>query len=60
MLGNDNDTDGDQLTAEVVHSPDHGTAMLESDGSFSYDPAADYSGADTFRTWPTTEARVRR
>ncbi|MDX2437229.1 MAG: Ig-like domain-containing protein [Acidobacteriota bacterium] len=48
VLGNDNDTDGDQLTAIVVNGPDHGTAVLEPDGSFSYGPAADYSGADTF------------
>ncbi len=48
MLGNDHDTDGDQLTAIVVNGPDHGTAVLEPDGSFSYGPAADYSGADTF------------
>ena len=48
VLANDHDTDGDQLTAEVVHGPDHGSAVLQPDGSFSYDPSSNYSGADTF------------
>ncbi len=48
VLGNDHDADGDPLTASPVHGPDHGTAVLDPDGSFSYSPAGDYFGADTF------------
>jgi hypothetical protein len=33
---------------ELVGSPQHGTVDLDADGSFSYVPAADYTGADSF------------
>lgn len=48
VLGNDTDTDGDVLTAEIVSSPAHGTVTLSTSGSFSYTPAAGYVGADSF------------
>src|SRR5439155_4481650 len=39
VLANDTDVDGDPLTAILVASPTHGTLSLNSDGSFTYDPA---------------------
>ena len=47
VLGNDTDVDG-TLTAVVITGPSHGTLLLNSDGSFSYTPAANYSGSDSF------------
>jgi VCBS repeat-containing protein len=48
MLGNDADPDGDPLTAALVSGPSHGTLTLNANGSFSYAPAADYHGSDSF------------
>jgi VCBS repeat-containing protein len=48
VLANDSDPDGDPLAAEVVAGPAHGTLTLDADGSFSYAPAANYSGSDSF------------
>lgn len=48
VLVNDGDIDGDALTAAVVTGPAHGTLSLNGDGSFTYTPDADYSGADSF------------
>src|SRR5439155_884763 len=48
VLANDTDVDGDPLTAILVSSPAHGTLNLNSDGSFSYVPAANYNGPDSF------------
>jgi len=48
VLGNDTDTDGDSLTAIWVSGPSNGTLTLNTDGSFSYTPNANYAGPDTF------------
>lgn len=48
VAGNDADPDGDALTVELVDPPSHGTLMLDVDGSFTYMPAADYAGPDSF------------
>ena len=48
VLGNDSDADGDTLTAALVAGPQHGALSLNLDGSFTYAPAADYNGADSF------------
>ena len=49
LLANDADSvEGSALTAVLVTGPDHGTLTLNSDGSFSYAPAANFSGSDTF------------
>jgi VCBS repeat-containing protein len=48
VLSNDTDADGDPLTALLVTAPTHGTLNLNSDGSFTYVPATNYSGADFF------------
>ena len=48
VLANDNDPDGDELTASVVGEPSHGTLTLKADGSFEYTPSANYNGPDSF------------
>jgi hypothetical protein len=48
VLGNDSGPDGDALTAVKVSDPTHGSVTLIPDGSFSYTPAADYSGSDSY------------
>ena len=48
VLGNDSDADGNRLTAVLVSGPAHGTLTLYSNGSFTYTPAANYNGPDSF------------
>ncbi|TAN47226.1 MAG: tandem-95 repeat protein, partial [Methylococcaceae bacterium] len=49
VLANDSDADGDRLTVQLIQGPRHGTLSFNPDGSFSYRPAADYHGPDSFR-----------
>jgi VCBS repeat-containing protein len=48
LLANDGDVEGTALSAVVVSGPDHGTLVLNSNGSFTYTPDANYHGADSF------------
>ena len=48
VLANDSDLDGDPLSALLVTGPAHGTLSLNADGAFTYTPAANFNGADTF------------
>src|SRR6185312_8654413 len=48
VLGNDTDVDSTTLTAVVVAAPAHGKLTLNANGSFTYTPAANYNGPDTF------------
>jgi len=48
VLGNDYDVDGDPLTAVLVSGPAHGTLALNPDGSFTYTPAENFCGEDSF------------
>ena len=48
VLANDTSGSGGPLTARLVASPTHGTVSLNADGSFTYSPAAGYSGPDAF------------
>ena len=48
VLGNDSDVDGDAVSAVLVSSVGHGTLALAGDGSFTYEPAADFHGVDSF------------
>ena len=50
LLANDTDPDGDPLTCNTtpITPPAHGTLVLNSDGTFTYDPDTDYVGPDSF------------
>jgi VCBS repeat-containing protein len=48
VIGNDADADGDALSAALLDGPSHGALDFTADGSFTYTPAANYSGADSF------------
>ena len=47
-LANDTDLEGDTLSAALFAAPAHGDLTLNGDGSFTYMPALNYSGQDTF------------
>jgi VCBS repeat-containing protein len=48
VLVNDDDVDGDPLSATLVTGVDNGTLTLNADGSFTYTPDADFFGTDSF------------
>ena len=48
VLGNDSDIDGPSLSAQLVSNVSHGALTLNGDGSFSYAPAHDFTGSDSF------------
>ena len=48
VLSNDTDIESNSLTAALVSGPSHGTLLLNSDGSFTYTPDANFFGTDTF------------
>lgn len=48
VLGNDTNVELDSLTAMLVSGVSNGVLVLNSDGSFTYTPNANYNGADSF------------
>jgi VCBS repeat-containing protein len=48
VLGNDSDPDDDPLSAVRVSGPSHGTLTLNANGSFTYTPASNFNGSDSF------------
>jgi len=49
LLTNDTDADGgDDADAVLVASPAHGSVTVNANGGFTYTPAANYNGADSF------------
>src|SRR5213075_2854654 len=58
VLANDSDVDGDPLSTILVTGPSHGTLTLNSDGSFSYMPALNFNGIDTF-TYKATDGQAQ-
>lgn len=56
VLANDRHNAGGALSASVVTQPAHGTLSLNAAGGFTYFPAANYNGPDsfTYRATPTT------
>ena len=52
VLTKDIDSVGDTLTATLGTGPAHGVLTLNSDGSFTYTPAAGFIGADVFTYVP--------
>ncbi|HUL05884.1 MAG TPA: tandem-95 repeat protein, partial [Candidatus Acidoferrum sp.] len=56
LLANDKDANADALTASLLSGPAHGSLALNGDGSFTYTPDANYSGADSF-TYRVSDGR---
>ncbi len=48
VLNNDTDPDGDALNATLVSAPSHGALSLNPNGSFTYTPASNFDGSDSF------------
>jgi VCBS repeat-containing protein len=48
VLHNDTDANGNSLTAALVGNVSHGTLTLNANGSFTYTPAGNYAGSDSF------------
>lgn len=48
LLANDVDIDGDLLRVVVVSAPLHGTLVASPNGAFTYAPALNYNGPDSF------------
>ena len=48
VLANDEDPEGDPLSAVVEVPPESGTVVLQPDGGFTYTPAAEFTGLDRF------------
>ena len=57
VLANDVDGDGDPLTVAIVDEPQHGTVILNEDGSFSYTPGIPLHQTDSF-TYSATDGLV--
>ena len=48
VLANDTNADDETLQAVLVSGPAHGALALNGNGSFTYEPAANFSGTDSF------------
>jgi VCBS repeat-containing protein len=48
VLGNDTDVESDPLTAVLNTDVSYGTLVLNANGSFTYTPANNFNGTDTF------------
>jgi hypothetical protein len=48
VLHNDTDAENDPLTAQLVSQPANGGVVLNADGSFTYTPATNFTGTDSF------------
>jgi VCBS repeat-containing protein len=48
VLTNDVDTEGDPMTVVLVSGPANGTLVLNANGTFTYTPAANFNGTDSF------------
>jgi hypothetical protein len=60
VLANDGAQAGEVLTASVVSTPNHGVLTLAADGSFTYTPAANFFGEDSFTYRITSDQREPR
>jgi sugar lactone lactonase YvrE len=58
VLPNDDDPDGDTLTAELVQETSHGSVALLAGGAFTYTPEAGYRGGDAF-TYRASDGAAR-
>jgi len=57
VLNNDADPEGQAIAATLVATTRHGTLALQSDGSFTYTPQANFFGPDTF-TYTATDGAM--
>ena len=57
LLGNDTDLDGDALTIASVTSGAGGTAVLNADGTVTFTPALNFTGAASFSYTATDGSR---
>src|SRR5262249_46391942 len=48
VLSNDTDPENNSLTAILDSAPAHGTLTFNANGTFTYTPAANFNGTDTF------------
>lgn len=48
LLANDSDAEGEEFSISSFTNPTHGALALNTDGSFSYVPVANFAGTDTF------------
>jgi uncharacterized repeat protein (TIGR01451 family) len=48
VLANDTDANGDSLSALKLTNPSHGTVTVNANGGFTYTPATNYFGPDSF------------
>ncbi|MDQ3177296.1 MAG: PKD domain-containing protein, partial [Actinomycetota bacterium] len=48
LLANDSDVDGDALSTVAVAGPTHGTLTYDGGGAFTYVPALNFFGSDSF------------
>lgn len=51
VLDNDDDPDGDNLTAAIDEQPNHGHVDMNDNGAFTYIPDPDFHGGDAFTYW---------
>ncbi|WP_157897860.1 Ig-like domain-containing protein [Mycolicibacterium rutilum] len=56
VLTNDTDVDGNPLTAHLVNGPSNGVVTLNPNGTFTYTPAANHNGPDSF-TYNVTDGQ---
>jgi VCBS repeat-containing protein len=52
VLANDIDVEGNPFTAKLFGNVSHGSLILNTDGSFTYTPATNYIGSDSFTYKP--------
>ena len=55
VAGNDSTTSGGTLTYVKASDPSHGSVVVNSDGSYTYTPNANFNGSDSF-TYTVTDA----
>ncbi|MDT5290504.1 MAG: hypothetical protein QOF88_5393, partial [Mycobacterium sp.] len=48
LLANDFDPDGDPITVAITGTPEHGSLLVNGDGTYTYTPDDGYVGEDTF------------
>jgi len=56
VLANDTDADADPLTVTGLTEPAHGSAVINTDNTVTYSPAANYNGVDSF-TYTVSDGR---